>query len=168
MNLLNLKDYPFCTEFFLYANTPAYLYKHLRNLPDVNALARQLSTGELYELAKKVIGTEKTSENELIYYIYLIALSFKIYSESHPYLESLRTDKYRWADNIISFISSDYIPISEDEIHIQMRPKIIVQDVFDEVPSTTILNMTNSKHVPVIIQPKQNSSDAVTTKILMP
>src|SRR3972149_7134303 len=163
MNVLDINNFRSCAEVFLYANTPAYLYKHLRNCQEATVLAERLSTQELYELAEKVLGQEEIScENELVFYICLIALSFKIYSESHTYLKSLMTDKYKWAKSIISFIISDYIPISEDEIRIQTHPKIIVQDEFDAVPSTVSLDKVSAKHVPEIVPPQENFNDAAT------
>jgi len=64
-------------------------------------------------------------------------LSFKNLSEIRSYLESLRTDKYKWANSIIMFIIEKYKPITEYKVTVKNEPKVILSQDRFEYPMTS-------------------------------
>jgi hypothetical protein len=108
---LNLNTFKNSAEVFLFANTPNYLYKHLRELNEVQRLAENLTSKELYDACSTYLDkTVKTFENELGFYITLIALSFKDYSEANVFLRSLNNKEYKWSDSILTLINAKRNP----------------------------------------------------------
>lgn len=79
----------------LLANTPAYLYKHLRDDPEVLRIAR-LETAEIAS------GLAKASADEV--YVHLVALSHKPLSEFRGILNNYVNDKVRWLDELKQII----------------------------------------------------------------
>ena len=129
MSSFMIENFKESAEKYLCANTPGYLYTHLKRLQEVESLANELSTKELFELCKQSSEiSKKNGEVELAFYICLVALSFKEYSESYPFLELLKTDEYKWANSIISLILEKYVPVTEHTIDVKNKPKIILSE----------------------------------------
>jgi hypothetical protein len=125
MSDLDIHNFRESVEWFLHANTPSYLYEHLKNLGEVENLAKKLTHQELYNICKRTLDKkEKNHESELAFYIALIALSLKSYSEFFKYLELLKTSEYKWANHIISLIISNYEPVTTAIINVESKPKM--------------------------------------------
>ena len=138
-----LENFKESAERFLCSNTPGYLYTHLKKLQEIQSLGHKLSTKELYQLCKQASERkEKNSESELEFYIYLVALSFKPYSESYTYLKSLETNEYKWTNSIISLIIEEYKPITEYKINIKGKPpKVVLAEEGFREPSTSVIEI---------------------------
>jgi len=165
MNVLDINSFPDCVEKFLCANTPAYLYTHLKKLQEVESIAEKLPTKKLYKICKEALEVkEKNYDSELAFYISLIALSFKPYSETFECLQQLKTDLYKWANNIISLIIEGHVPITEYGINVENIPKIISsQEEPKETSDTAISGTIILKNIPTIDLPQGSSIDSITS-----
>lgn len=145
MSIFNIANFKESVKWFVCASTPNYLYTNLKDLQEVENLSLQLSADELYAFCKQTIERkEKNRESELECYIYLVALSFKTYSESSAYLIELKTKEYKWANSIISLIISKSNIITEETINVKFTPNIIVSDeeMKDITTDSTISDIT--------------------------
>lgn len=138
MSSFDISNFRESAEWFLCANTPVYLYTNLKKLQEVENLSNGLSAKNLYELCRQFLEKdENIYESELAYYICLIALSFKNFSEIRSYLESLRTDKYKWANSIIMLIIGKYNSITEYKVTVKNEPKVTLSREGFEKPMTS-------------------------------
>jgi hypothetical protein len=91
---------------YMLANTPRYLYRHLREDPSVEAFAK-LSTPK--ELVAAIIRIEKqperSAEDISLAYVMLVALSFQDYRDVTAALSGWRPQVLRWATHIISILN---------------------------------------------------------------
>jgi hypothetical protein len=164
-NNIDIKNFGECIEAFVCANTPSYLYTHLRGLVEVENLAEASSASELYEMGRHALEEEKTSDGELSFYIVLIALSFKPYSEMSSYLKDLKTDKYKWANAIIVLVKSKYGLVTEDTIDIKHEPSITgVQGDLQDIEQVAEY-VANANIQPVISSPEHGFADSTTSDI---
>ena len=126
MSAFEIENFKESAKIFFCSNTAGYLYTHLAILGEVENLAEELSTDELYEIGRQALERkDKNPDSELLFYIALIALSFKPYSEISSHLHSLRTHEYKWANSIISLIIAKYNLVTEDKVDIKSEPVII-------------------------------------------
>lgn len=153
-------------EIFLCANTPGYLYTHLRQAKEVEVLAEQSSTDGLYAIGRHALeGEQKNLERELSFYIAVIALSLKPYSEISIYLTRLKTDKYKWANSIISLVKTKYRLVTVEAIDIIYEPKIVIagEDVKDVAQTTQFAAEVNA---PALVNsPETGVSDSTGSAI---
>lgn len=163
MNSLDINNFRESAEWFLYANTPSYLYKHLKNLGEVENLAEELTHQELYDICKRTFDKkEKNCESELAFYITLIALSLKPYSKFSKYIESLKTSEYKWASTLISLIISNYEPVTTATINAKSKPEMKslekkAENISDSATEQTLRITTCPK-----VYKKQEQSDDTT------
>ncbi|MGA2322821.1 MAG: hypothetical protein ABSG22_03135 [Sedimentisphaerales bacterium] len=138
MNGFDIKNFKESAKWFLCANTPVYLYTNLKKLSEIEGLSNILSVKDIYEKCKHILEkSERNQVSELMFYIFLMALSFKEYSEAHTFLGSLRNDKYKWANSIISLIIGKYNPITEYKTTVKYEPKVILSQEGFENPTTS-------------------------------
>lgn len=147
MSSFEIENFKESAEMFMCANTPSYLYKHLKKLQEVESFAHKMSTKGLYKLCKQTSeASKKNHESELRFYICLIALSFKAYPESSTYLKLLETNEYKWANSIISLILEEYVPVTMRKIHIKNKPKMVFPEVksIESTASATKFDLTDN------------------------
>lgn len=135
--LFNVNDLPDCIRWFIWANTPVYLFKKLSRVQELEALSNRLSATELFSFGQQIEKEESSPENELTFYICIIALSFKTYSEISEHLNRLRTVKYKWANTLIQLVVAESRIIIMDSISVSSRPIIVeVPSKFTQADST--------------------------------
>lgn len=156
MNSVDINNFRASAEVFLCASTPTYLYDNLKHLQEVERLASELSTKDLYELCNQVLAKDtKNWDDELAFYIPLIALSFKTYSETRPYLFKLsKTNKYKWTIYIVSLIVADSKVVTEYKVTVKNKPKIVLPVELPEYESVTTCEV-DMKKKPQIIFPEE-------------
>ncbi|TCO90924.1 hypothetical protein EV701_10973 [Chthoniobacter flavus] len=94
-------------EALLFANTPSYLFKKLRNDGAVQAVGLEYEAGQLMEAIKRVSPTVYESmDSAAALYGLLIALSFHDGQEVAAYFERVATSGLKWADDIARFYAT--------------------------------------------------------------
>jgi hypothetical protein len=164
MNSVDINNFRASAEVFSCASTPAYLYVNLKRLQEIEKLASELSTKDLYELCNQVLAKDtKNWDNELAFYIHLIALSFKTYSETRPYLLKLsKTNKYKWTIYIVSLIIADSKVVTEYKVTVKNKPKIVLPVELTKYDSITACEVDVKKE-PQIIFPEEASENPATS-----
>src|SRR5216683_1327627 len=83
---------------YVVANTPMYLYKHLRSDPAVFRISSDLDTSEILELLHYYATGPGSKKHESLAaaYAYLVALSFKPTREFENVIRAFRAPHLRW------------------------------------------------------------------------
>lgn len=98
---------PEAARVFVVANTPAYLFKHFRSIQQIQTLAAEMSTKAVVERCRKLASLKKrTMDDELNFYVHLVALCFAPKSEYRDALVDLAESPFRWAKPLASLIDS--------------------------------------------------------------
>jgi hypothetical protein len=103
---------------FSVANTPAYLYKRLRQEPTLRALAERLSAPELGALFNELASQERRSLLDVARaYSALIAVSLKPFDDSQAVMQLLELDRLDWARSLAEIANASAQPTSVLEIN---------------------------------------------------
>lgn len=78
--------------FFLFANTPSYLFKHFRENSGVQDFGETTSLAEIKREVTSLISNLRTVEDIILLYAYVISLCAHNSSESVEFLEKLRKE----------------------------------------------------------------------------
>lgn len=99
--------FPEAARVFVVANTPAYLFKHFLSIQRIQALATEMSTKALVKRCTQLSAMKKPAmDDELEFYVHLVALCFAPKSEYRGALADLAKSPFRWAKPLISLIDS--------------------------------------------------------------
>lgn len=83
------------------ANTPMYLFTHLRLNPSVFQFAKEFTTTEIISIFKNKLKRQDKNEEDLaIIYACIIALTFKRLEEVSSFLQQLHSYKLKWGDRL--------------------------------------------------------------------
>lgn len=117
---------PQVIHLYLSASGPLFLFKSLRELNPIKILASKYSPEQLMDFySKKAAGV---SINELcLYYIILVALSFKTYGEASQYLQSLGKENYIWAEELAELALSSFKGFQVEPVFLEKKPVIKTQ-----------------------------------------
>ena len=98
-------DIPAILRVYMLANTPAYLYRHLRAEPSLERLAKSSTPRELLAAVSAREGKpSRTAEDAAIAYGMLVALSFQNYRDVQEALAGWQPRALTWARHITSII----------------------------------------------------------------
>lgn len=113
-----------------YANTPAYVYKHLREEESVTNIADMFTSDELIaQLKNSIVNESPTNEEIVLMYAILIAITLKGDEQSLNFLRQIRENStVRWFKEITSIFLSTFksINISERIIPTQNKHSKLV------------------------------------------
>lgn len=99
--------FPEAVRVFVVANTPTYLFKHLRSIQSIQALAGETSTDALVKRCRELASVKNPAmDDELDFYVHLVALYFKPPSEFRRVLDDLSNSPFRWAKPLVQLIAS--------------------------------------------------------------
>lgn len=99
--------FPEAARVFVVANTPTYLFKHFRSIQRIEALATEMSTKALVKRCTQLSALKKPAmDDQLKFYVHLVALYFKPLSEFTGALEDLSKSPFRWAKPLVKLIVS--------------------------------------------------------------
>jgi len=114
-----------------YANTPAYVYKHLREEKSVADIAEIFTSDELITQLKDTTSREVSSNEEIVLiYALLIAITLKGDEQSLNFLRHIREHStIRWFKEITGIFLSTFKPIIINE-HIMPSQNIHSELVF--------------------------------------
>ncbi len=100
-----------------YANTPAYVYKHLREEQSITDIADMFTSDELIAQLKNSITREVSSNEEIVLmYALLIAITLKGDEQSLNFLRHIRENStVRWFKEITSIFLSTFKSINLSE-----------------------------------------------------
>lgn len=89
------------TEWYMFANTPMYLYQHFRQDSSVQHLAETVSGKNLCD-AYTVIArqSDRLLEDVVCAYAYLAALTLQDYAKARPYIDQLASSPLDWTEDI--------------------------------------------------------------------
>jgi len=100
-----------------YANTPAYVYKHLSEEKSVADIAKMFTSEELItQLKNSIINETPTNEDVVLMYALLIAITLKGDEQSLNFLRQIRENStVRWFKEITSIFLSTFKSINISE-----------------------------------------------------
>jgi hypothetical protein len=91
-----VRQFGFAHPICVVANTPAYLYKHLRSRQEVFDVAKSHTSAELMRLLDRLSRRPKGDMSPAPVYVYLAALSFKPSKEIKGFLASYQPEGVKW------------------------------------------------------------------------
>lgn len=99
--------FPEAARVFVVANTPTYLFKHFRSIQSIQALATEMSTKAVLKRCTQLSALKKpVMDDELNFYIHLVALCFAPKLEYRDALDDLAQAPFRWAKQLVSLVDS--------------------------------------------------------------
>lgn len=97
-------------EHYMVANTPRYLYKHLRAEPGIQALALTSNPRELLSAISAIERKEdRTADDIALAYAMIVALSFQDYRHVREAIAAWRPSILTWASHLLSIIEQTKI-----------------------------------------------------------
>ena len=100
---------------YLVANTPGFLYRHMREEPTVQRLAEERSVEELSESIREVNDTEERDASEVaLAYACLIALTLKFTKPAEVAINELVCPNLEWLPSIVSLWRMGRVAVSEN------------------------------------------------------
>jgi len=105
----------------LYANTPYYVYKHLRTDKNVLYISENLSSEEIISELEELMTRHELSRVESVKaYSYLIALTFINDKASLHFLRTVYHDpKIRWFKELINLHLSSFVSTNQHTINMK-------------------------------------------------
>jgi len=134
---LNL-HYDALRKWYLFANTPLYLYKHFREEQSVQVLASTYSSSQLIKSFSGVAAQGLNNIDDLIrLYAIIFALTFKDYSDVRSFFENLAEYPLKWSSEIRNIYLNSFRPVNM--FAIDKKNKVSVVDkILSSNPSTNI------------------------------
>ena len=134
---------------FLVANTPSYLFSHLRRDLTVQWMAQNFSTAELTDTLRYYTA-EGAGEDvaPVAVYACLVALSFKPFPEYRHWMESFQAPGVRWLPELKGMLSAGREVTARLNIEVKpppMRPEAANQTVTTTVPPKLIISSGGDK-----------------------
>jgi hypothetical protein len=124
---VNLEPFAFP---YLIANTPFFLYKRFREVPESRSLAARHGASELVtafnEHANRV---ERSDEDVLRAYVALVALSFCNYEQVKAVSERLRPGRLNWGTRLLEILRGTHVPSSVQTL-VAPHPAILLSSSF--------------------------------------
>lgn len=135
------------SQIYLVANTPRYLFRHLREHHGVKWMSENFSIDELVAIYSDNQRTKKRSvEHVALAYAALIALYYKSYEKVEPLLGALATSGLRWAPDVVDILRKTAKVVSVNSIQFSLPTKPSVTSV----PGTAGLTEVNIETKPRI------------------
>jgi hypothetical protein len=98
---------------YMLANTPAYLYRHLRLQPSVEAIARSATPQELTKAISSLdTKHDRTAVDVAIAYAMLVALSFQNQSDVDQAIRDWHPRTLSWASHMLSIMKQKVTPMN--------------------------------------------------------
>lgn len=144
-------------ELYLLASEPLFLFISLRNLFSIKTLSDKYSTDKLMNFYSKE-ETNKDIDGQCLYYIILIALSFKPYGEVQQYLKNLSKEKYMWAKELGSIVLSNIPNVQVEPVIFEKQVEIDKESVEEHTSVSQEIETTNK---PVIQQHPDSLKDVI-------
>jgi hypothetical protein len=105
---------PAIIRHYALANTPRYLYKHLRSESSVETLAAESSPDELLAAIEEIeANAGRTASDVGVAYAMLVALSYQPYAKVQEALARWTPQILSWASAIISIIQEPKVAVSD-------------------------------------------------------
>lgn len=107
-NILKNLDIKQLTKYYIYANTPPYLYKHFRENQSVKDLSDACTTDELSKSLEELARSKQNNlEDFVAIYAIILALSYKPYSEIKAVLGRIENYEIDWKEDLLRIIEAD-------------------------------------------------------------
>ena len=132
---------------YLVANTPRYLFKHLRAHPSVQRMGEEVGVDFLLPLYSKNLKKQTKSIGEIcVAYAALIAMSYKDWETVAPLLEALETKGLDWGSEILDILRKTEWPAKT--ISLAMQPS--GRPFYENVASDSTFTSTSYRPEPII------------------
>jgi len=129
---------PAFVRHYMLANTPGYLYRHLRAEPSVKSLAEASTPKELLAAVTSLeVRPERRPEDVAIAYAMLVALSFQNYGAVREALTNWQPKTLTWARHILSIITQTAIVTTTIPLHVP-RGRVMADPEKNDTPSTIL------------------------------
>jgi len=101
MGLIDQLDINEINSVYLFANTPKYLYRHLRHIQSVQELSRHATLQNLVDEYNEITSpTAKSSEDIAIAYALLITVTFWEYQQALAALNKFDLSRLEWGNEM--------------------------------------------------------------------
>jgi hypothetical protein len=101
MGLIDQLDIKEINSVYLFANTPKYLYRHLRHIQSVQELSQRATLQNLVDEYNKITSpTTRSSEDIAAAYALLIAVTFWEYQKALATFEKFDLSRLEWGNDI--------------------------------------------------------------------
>ena len=101
MGLTDNLDIRQVASVYLFANTPMYLYRHLREIDSVRDLGKDVSLKDLVdEYDRRTLSKGKSVEDIAIAYTLLVAITFWEYREALEALSKFELSRLDWGSDV--------------------------------------------------------------------
>lgn len=139
---INLKE---VVSEYLFANTPMYLYKHLRSNASIKELAKNTTLEVLLkEYDRRTSKEERTAEEAAVAYALLVAVTFLGYSQALAAFRQFDLSRLDWGNDIMDIFISETTP--ETEIGVSADSTIPWTEQQTSGSSTTIFSLPKQNH----------------------
>lgn len=113
------------SKWFLFANTPRYLYKKFRSDISVREIANEYTPDELAHFVQEIDQSENRNIQDVVKaYIFVVALTFQNPSGVFENLESIRIENLKWVGDLIRIWDSQRSGTSQIEINMAHSPEV--------------------------------------------
>ena len=118
------------SEWLVFANTPAYLFRNLRENQYVQSAGEDFSTEEILEYLKNKESEMRCLEDLAGFYGALVALSLKSDPLASRFLTELprRHPELRWLDSIVSMIQANQVATSTIDWEMPAAAQVVTQE----------------------------------------
>jgi hypothetical protein len=136
-NQINLTE---VVSAYLFANTPMYLYRHLRSNPSIKELAENTTLEVLVkEYGIRTSKEKRTAEEVAVAYALLVAVTFLGYSQASAAFRQFDLSRLDWGNDIRDIFVRETTP--ETEITVSAKPTIFQPEQQTLGSSTTIFSL---------------------------
>ncbi len=139
--------------FFLFANTPYYLFKHFRESHSVQDFGETTSLAEIKGEITSLISDLRRTEDMILLYAYVISLCVHNSSESIEFLEKLRKEhsSIRWLPIITCLVENSQTNIEYSgkiDILRKQKPVIETNNIPGDLGKTIFIGgASDEKHI---------------------
>ena len=142
MKFDKILDYEGLAKWYIFANTPTYLYKHYRNDEGILAFSKAYSSSQLKKFFDDMISTKLENIDDFVtVYALIFALSFKEYSEVRDFFNSVDQYPLRWAKQIKQTYFAYHKPGEHKEIEGRKH--------YDTIDSSSKMVSDNSQSIDI-------------------
>ena len=110
---------------YLYANTPMYLFRRLKDSAALYDATSEFSAEELIEQYNEIASKpEKTGQEVVAAYALLVSLSYRNYNEISNLLDKANTNGLDWAAHIVQILKAT----GKNTLSMEIKPSITLRN----------------------------------------
>ena len=134
MNIENDLNFDELIAYYIFANTPYYLFKNFKNDNSIKDISQKYPANHMINEFNIIYDTESNDIKQKVkIYALLVALSYKEYSETKDFFIKLHINHFKWVKEFKNIIIDNYkatqqviVNVSEKKFDNLANPKINV------------------------------------------